>query len=160
MLALYKIGLKMRISSSSDEFTRRFIPPEFIDEQARSILKKGAVFSLHSTDIRNPKIKRLVIISECDANGIVGKVYINTNRQAPNSQLRLLNEGRAYLDHDSYVDCSRIYPDEFEGVLEKIKADLRCHIGNVSKDDMDLIIAELISARTISKKEKQKYGII
>jgi hypothetical protein len=134
-------------------------PKEDRDEHAERLLAKGAVLRLYSTDINNRKIKRLIIIGFAD-QGELGKIYINSNPQSDHSQIQLGASSRDYLEHDSYVDCSRIYEDDRNVLLEMIKADLSCCIGQVSSADMERIESFLKAARTIPLKQKRRFGLI
>jgi hypothetical protein len=134
-------------------------PKENRDEHAERLLTKGAVLRLFSTDINNQKIKRLIIIGFAD-QGTLGKIYINSNPQSDLSQIQLEASSRDYLDRDSYVDCSRIYEDDRDALLEVIKADLSCHIGQVSPADMEMIDLSLRTARTIPLNQKRRFGLI
>lgn len=136
-----------------------FFPEPEIDKHARSILTKGAVLRLQSADIWTPKIKRLIVIGCTDQGNNLGKIYINSEPQATHSQLLLESKNRPYLDRDSYADCSRIYEDEYNTVLDAVKHDLGCHIGNLSEEDMESIAKLLRACRTIPQKQKQKFGI-
>ncbi|RJQ58924.1 MAG: hypothetical protein C4530_09880 [Desulfobacteraceae bacterium] len=137
-----------------------YFPQAQIQTHVRSILVKGAVLKLHSIDIHNPKIKRLIIIGRSHSEDDLGKVFINTGPQAPASQIFLSKSGRPYLDHDSYVDCSRIYPDSFNEVFSRVQSDLSSYLGKVTDEDIALIIKTLSEAKTISKMEKTKFGIV
>lgn len=129
------------------------------DKHAERLLAKGAVLRLFSADINNQKIKRLIIIGTA-GQGILGKIYINSNPQSDHSQIHLEASSRDYLEHDSYVDCSRIYEDDNETLLEILKKDLSCYIGQVSTADMAMIEAKLRIARTIPPKQKRRFGLI
>jgi len=137
-----------------------FFPDEEIEKHAKAILTKGAVLRLFSCDIRVPKTKRLIIIGCAAPDGRLGKVYVNSAPQAVDDQLYLANTGREYLDRDSYVDCSRIYEDEYDVVLSAIKRDLGCHIGTVSMEDLQAITEQFQICRTIPKKQKIRFGIL
>jgi hypothetical protein len=134
-------------------------PQEKREEQAKRLFTKGAVLRLHSSDINNPKIKRLIIIG-FDDEQTVGKVYINSAPQSSYSQLGFGAEERDYLDHDSYVDCSQIYEGSYSYLIECVQSDLSCHIGTLSDKDMADIERELRVARTIPTKQKRRFGLI
>ena len=108
-----------------------FFPEEKRDKHADGLLAKGAVLRVFATDINNQKIKRLIIIGVTN-EGTIGKVFINSDPQSSHSQIPIKALNREYLDHDSFVDCSRLYEDERETLLEILKADFSCYIGQVS----------------------------
>lgn len=134
-------------------------PDKEKEEFAKGLLVKGAVLRLFSSDIDKVKYKRLIIIGFAEKN-CIGKVYINSNPQSNHSQIKLASSGRAYLERDSFADCSRIYEDDYQDMVRALKADLSCHIGNVSTDDMQQIESSLRAARTIAINQKRRFGLV
>lgn len=136
-------------------------PKEHKDQQARTMLVKGAVLRGYVPDIRNPKVKRLIIVGAKTKDGKVGKIYINTNQQASHSQILLENnDGREYLAHDTYVDCSEVYEEDYEEMVAALSKDFDRYLGNVSDKDMDLIEATIRACKTISPNKKKRFGIM
>lgn len=134
-------------------------PESTREEYSKRALSKGAVLRFFSRDIQNPKIKRLIVIGIADG-ATIGKVYINTGPQSAHNQIKLDASGRDYLDHDSYADCSRIYENDYAGLLTLIRDNPSCYLGQVCAEDLHRIQAELISAKTIPLKQKRRFGLV
>jgi hypothetical protein len=64
------------------------------------------------------------------------------------------------LEHDSYVDCSFLHLKQIDKLDEEFKNNRLESLGEVSEDDLNLIKGTLISASTISIKQKKDYGLI
>lgn len=98
----------------------------------------------------------------------IAAVYLNSelntnifrNKKMQALQIPLKEDGREYLEHDSYVDCSFLHVKQIEKLNEEFKQDRLESLGQTSKEDFDLIKGTLISADTISIKQKKQYGLI
>lgn len=115
-----------------------------------------------------PKIKRFVIIGINEELGRVGCLCINS-RVNPNiittshlQGLQFLMEAhdRPYIDHDSYLDCSRLYEDNFQRLQDKYVLDTRTYLGQLTEADLVRVKRLVISARTIEKRKKKRYSLL
>jgi len=89
----------------------------------------------------------------------------NLNRKTAWSiELESLNlffemDGRPYLDHNSWIDCSDLIIRDISEIQIIIQNRLAAVIGNVSAEDLSLIIQTLNQAHTIKGKTKKKFGL-
>ena len=131
-------------------------------------LKKEAVlrFNIDFTDL--PKIKRLVVLGINRRLGKVAISVINTEinpnvlrtKELRDLQLPLKSHGRPYLDHDSYLDCSRIFERDIESIRNTIITDIDTYLDQMSNIDIRSAEVKIRSARTIPVKLKKRYGFI
>lgn len=127
----------------------------------------GCVLKLFVNDTNPPKIKRFVIIGKNKENLSLASVYINStinqnvNWSTEQKALHLEFEcnGRSYLDHKSYIDCSKLYFKDLNEIEEAVEKRNDAIIGYVSEEDLELIISTVSRATTIKGKYKKKYGI-
>ena len=137
---------------------------DYID---RSI-SPGSVFRLISPHTNPPKIKIFVILAVTEDTFCVGILYINTDINVnlfPTPSLRALHnplkaKDWEFLDHDSYLDCSQIYELSFDQLKEKFKTDSDCYLGELEGDDFEQSVELVKSARTISLRDKRKFGLV
>jgi len=117
------------------------------------ILRKG----------RRDRSKFFVVIGEDIDRGIVGSLLINSNinanavctRELLDCQFPLKSSDYDFLDHDSYLNCSKIFP------LDKVKIRQEANeAGNLSSKDLPLVIDHIINSEVISMKEKKRYKIV
>lgn len=98
---------------------------------------------------------------------MVGIVFINTeinpkvfpSRELQNLHVFFSHQNRDYLDHDSYVDCSRIYDKDIKMIQNRLIDDIERLFGQLSEDDLQIILTKIQSSRTISNKQKLRYGL-
>jgi hypothetical protein len=117
-------------------------------------------------DTRPPKIKRFIIVGASTDSLTLASVYINTelnikvnyNLDLQCQHIELGIEGRAYLDHKSFVDCSKLKIIDCSELAEIIQNRPSVIIGSVSDDDLDLIKTQIIHSSTIKGKIKKRYG--
>lgn len=141
-------------------------PDSFKKDHASRNLRVGGVLKLKVLDANPPKEKRFIIVG-ITADGIsLATVYINSeiNRKC-NYSRELLglqhffeSAGRDYLDHDSYVDCSKIIPRDWSEIFQAVVKRPEAIIGQLSENDFSAIRNKIIGARTIKGKDKKKFG--
>lgn len=131
-------------------------------------LKKGAVLRFIIDFTEPPKIKRLVVLGVNERLGRVAVCVINTEinpnvlrtKELRDLQLTLESHGRFYLDHDSYLDCSKIFERDLQFIRNKIIADMGVYLDQMSDVDIRSAEAKISSARTIPVKLKKRYGFL
>jgi hypothetical protein len=141
-------------------------PEELRKGFAARNLKVGSVLKLHVTDTNPPKEKRFIVVGQSSDGICLATVYINTNvnlnihysEELRNLQLLLHAEGREYLDHDSYVDCSTLYIKQYPTILSECTNKPNVLIGTLSEEDLNIVKKKIISSPKIKGKEKKKYG--
>jgi hypothetical protein len=143
--------------------------PDSVREDFSSrMIQPGSVFRIPVTNTTPPKTKRLVILAISGDKACAGCLFLNSQIN-PNvfstARLRGLHlpleaDGREYLDHNSYLDCSDIKDMDLNGLKEIISRDPSQHIGKLNDTDLQTAKEKLKNAPTISKKQKEKYALI
>lgn len=143
-------------------------PDSFKKDYSERNIKVGSVIiSLDRSTIPIPKEKRFVIIGETPDHIALGTIYINSEinfnvirtQDLRDLQFEVLAEGRDYLDHDSYIDCSKIKLRNKAELLQLLKDKPEACLGEVSTHDLALIIQNVRGAITISPAEKASIGL-
>ena len=107
--------------------------------------------------------KFFVVMGENMDQGIVGSLLINSNintniirtKELLDCQFPLKGDEYDFLNHDSYLNCSKIFP------LDKVKIRREAHeVGNLNDRDLSLVIDHIINSEVISMKEKKRYRIV
>lgn len=143
-------------------------PDDFKSGFAKRKVVPGSVIKAFVKDTNPPKEKRFIVVAFDKSRVLLASVYINSkiNPKIFNSSelqalhIPLKSQGREYLDHDSYVDCSSIYEKETQSIIEIIKSRPAAVIGELSTADFALIKSTLRNAKTISTALKKKFGLI
>ncbi len=142
-------------------------PEEFRRQFADHHLQIGTVIRARVADTNPPKIKRFVIVGVSADKLALGTLYINSEinpnifptEELKRLHLRLEATGRTYLEHDSYLDCSRIYEKDHEAILEVLKTDTGSVLGQLAPDDLARLKQTVKAARTIAIRVKKKFGL-
>jgi len=143
-------------------------PDSLKEKLASNQLKVGSVLRYHVDNTTPPKIKRMVIVGFDREVVFFVYVFINSDinpNMFPTPVLRDLHieldpKGRTYLDHNSFVDCSKIREDNVEYIKSLLTIDSNIHIGNLSEDDCSNVLEKIRTAKTISVAQKRKYGLL
>ena len=143
-----------------------FFPEKDRREFAARKVSVGTVLKLKVFDTNPPKEKRFIVIGTTLDGLVLATIYINTTINPVinfSSELQALHiplekQGRKFLDHDSYVDCSKIVPRERSEIETAIQNRPDVVIGTLSTVDLQLIRKTIISAPTIKGKHKKKFG--
>lgn len=125
-------------------------------------LKPGAIFRAHVPHTTPPKVKRFIVIAINEAIFSMGLLFINSqvNPNLRNLNLFLTADQRTYLDNDSYLDCSRLYEWSLPLLRKKFVANPKIYLGHLCDTDMAKARQLVISAKTIERKLKQRYGFL
>jgi len=143
-------------------------PPEYRINFCKRRLKKGAVLRTTVDFTNPPKIKRFLIVGLSKENESVGVIVfnskINLNIHHAEAlrylQLKFKPDGKEYLDHASFLDCSIIYELKADTLLKKMVDDIGAVLGEMAEDDLIIVFERLKNAKTIPAKIKRKYGIV
>ena len=139
-------------------------PKEYREEYCERYFKPWAVFRLFSEETTPPKIKRFVLAGINEETGQVAILFINTdplrNQCLRKEQMFLESKGRPYLDHDSYLDCSKIYERSIEKIKEVFKNDTSAYLNMMSEGDIMAAKAVISKSRIIPLKTKEKYELV
>ncbi|MGJ8591715.1 MAG: hypothetical protein ACSHXF_04165 [Aquaticitalea sp.] len=143
----------------------------FSNEEKKSLLLPkgliiGTVIRAFATFTIPPKEKRFIIVGFKHNKIHIACVLINSdlNLNVNNTpelidhQLKLSSEGREYLDHDSFIDCSEIQSLDISDINKKIDENANIILGQVAKKDMDIIIKTMIDSDLIKGQHKKRCG--
>ena len=111
-------------------FSEHF-PESFRKEFASRNLKIGSVIRVYVNDTNPPKEKRFILVGQSFDKIIFASIFINSEvnpnvfhiQELKDLNLELSAKERAYLDHDSYADCSTIQKREASWLLALIEED-------------------------------------
>lgn len=142
-------------------------PQDLQDDYLKRSLKVGSVLKLFVNDTTPPKEKRFIVIGLSEDKLSLASLYINsevntsinwsTEQQA--LQLEFTVYGREYLNRTSYIDCSKFNYRNTKEIEQAIEARPDAIIGELSSQDLELIITTIRLATTINGKYKKRYGI-
>ena len=142
-------------------------PASYREQFAKDNLVPGSVIRCFVNDVTPPKEKYFVIIGTTSDKVLVGSIYINSvinpNRfntaYLKSLHLPVLQADYSFLDHDSYIDCSEIYPKEYSIIAQQIKEDNGLVKGNLTPSDLNKVLSVIKGAATISTTVKKQFGI-
>lgn len=149
--------------SLGDEF-----PNELREKSAKRNIKQGVVLRCEVGWFRDKsnRIKRFVIIGVSEESEEVGCLCINSNinedcipERLRKYHHKLEEQGREYLDHNSYINCSEIYTKNYNELKNKLAAEPEVKIGEMSEEDKIDIISIVRNAITITKRDLEKFDI-
>lgn len=145
-----------------------FFPNDFQETRFNDKIALGSVIKYFVEDTNPPKYKRMIVIGNSDDKVTVATIYLNSelnlnifrSRRMQDLQIPLEKEGRAYLEHDSYVDCSVLRVKQVHKLKATFDDSKLESLGIVSDDDLELLKSILLRADTISLKDKKAFGLI
>ncbi len=136
------------------------------EEHAKRGLQVGSVLKLRVVDTHPPKEKRFIVVGLTSDGVSLATVYINSDinlivNYSP--ELRQLqhyieSDGRDYLDHDSYVDCSQLITRDRAEIHYALMQRPEAFIGLLSENDLQTINGKILSSEKIKGKVKKKFG--
>ncbi len=141
---------------------------DFADEIARDTIKIGDVHLLvldrnngiTPKDGEKTRNKFFVVLGFDKDGNVIGGVVINSkiNNKLPNAitdyQLPITVKQCPFLDHNSYVNCSRLM------VAERTKFNGKTYRGEMSDELMELIIGTVKESPTMNKRMLADFGIL
>jgi hypothetical protein len=141
-------------------------PKDFQNDYTERALKIGMVLKLFVNDTKPPKEKRFIVVGFSEDKFSLASIYINSemnkninwSQEQQALQLELTSETREFLDWDSYVDCSKLIVRETGEIQTALASRPEVCIGQLSNQDLELIITTLRHASTINGKFKKRYG--
>ncbi|MDR2384137.1 MAG: hypothetical protein LBD80_00545 [Tannerella sp.] len=107
--------------------------------------------------------KYFVVVGQDRDKGLVGSLLVNSNvnfnvintKELLDCQFPLRKENYAFLDYNSYLDCSELFE------MDKIKIIKRgTEKGELTERDKMLIMEHLYNSDVISVKLKKRYKIV
>jgi hypothetical protein len=131
-------------------------------------LKEGAVFRLHVPHTSPPKIKIFVVIGIIRSINSLAFLFINSeinpnvikSQHLQGLQFPMAASGRAYIESDSYLDCSRLYEWSIESLKGNYISNTGIYLGQLSDVDLAKVKQLATSARTIERRLKRRYELL
>ncbi|MET7258021.1 hypothetical protein [Dyadobacter fermentans] len=126
----------------------------------------GTVLRMMVKDTTPPKVKRFIIVGESADSLTLASVYINTelnmtvnyNLDLRCQHLEFPADGRDYLDHTSFVDCSKLKIIERAELCAIIQNRPTIVIGKLDQQDFEMVRRQITCSTTIKGKIKKRYG--
>jgi len=143
-----------------------FFPQSYRDDFAERNIQKGSIIRVFVRDTRPPKIKRFIVVGFSQDKVLLGTVFINSEinpKIFTTEELRSLHisidaANNDFIDHDSFIDCSSIIERSYDEIKQLLSKDTECLKGIVSETTMKVISETISNAKTISAKQKRKFG--
>ncbi len=143
-----------------------FFPQYYRDDFAERNIQKGSIIRVFVRDTTPPKIKRFIVIGFSQDKVLLGTVFINSEINSKiftTEELRSLHisidaANNDFIDHDSFIDCSSIRERSYDEIKQLLSKDTECLKGIVSETTMSIITETITNAKTISVKQKRKFG--
>ena len=148
----------MSLADSFPESLRK----EFSDRN----VELGSVIKLYDQEADKEKWHILVGFNSDSISTVSVRINSEKNLNVFNTEfLRYLchhikKEKNNFLDHDSYVDCSKLIEWKTEKITSFVTVDPGVVIGRMEEIELDTIRSIIAGARTIEPKQKKKYGLI
>lgn len=126
----------------------------------------GTVLRVMVKDTTPPKVKRFIIVGESADSLTLASVYINTelnmkvnyNLDLQCQHIEFQASGRDYLDHNSFVDCSKLKIIERAELCTIIQNRPTVVIGKLAETDFEVVRRQITCSTTIKGKIKKRYG--
>ena len=126
----------------------------------------GTVLRMMVKDTTPPKVKRFIVIGESTDSLTLASVYINTelnmkvnyNLDLQCQHIEFTADGRDYLDHTSFVDCSKLKIIERAELCAIIQNRPAVVIGKLGQQDFEIVRRQVACSTTIKGKIKKRYG--
>jgi hypothetical protein len=144
-----------------------FFSDKYKEEFAKRNLKVGSVIKVYVSDTHPPKEKRLILVGISYDKIYFASIFLNSEINVnvfPTPTLKNLNvefksAEKEYLDHDSFADCSQIQKRKTDWLMEIISKDPSKILGELNNEDLELVLAKIKSAPTISPALKKTFGL-
>jgi len=142
-------------------------PDDIKETAAKAKLMPGTVLRAKVQDTNPPKEKIFVIVGINSDSTILATVYINSeinpnifkSDKLKSLHHRLSKTGRSYLDHDSFIDCSKVVQKNLEEVKNLIVSNPLVVVGVLSTTDLLMVTSAIQNAFTIDERIKRKFGL-
>lgn len=125
----------------------------------------GRVIKIYDTDLFNQKVKWFIVVG--DKGGQLACIYINTETrpidltpELQGSQLPLLTAQCAFLDHDSFADCSYLMEKDKGQINEILQKEGTRYLGDMPQNILLEIIRLVRVSDSVETIYKKKYGLM
>jgi len=139
------------------------IPIVFNNDNFDNLLQIGTVVAIEENGINHPKLNIILDIS----NGYisVASVFINSgidpsrisSAESRALQLPITPDECPFLDHDSFVDCSRIHDKSYSEYRNVVINSMSKRKGVISNTLLQTIFEKVRQSTNISPKQKKKF---
>ena len=141
-----------------------FFNGDLVRKAAERNVEPGNVIVCNIPLIDHPKF--LVPLSRRD--NLVGGILINSNinwnvnstTELAELQYPVLRRNNMFLDHDSFADCSQLFPQSYDALVDQLVSNSYTHIGKLVEDDLSEILRLVTASPTITKAELIRYGFV
>lgn len=143
-----------------------FFPGDLKDEFSRRNVKVGSVLRLKVHDTFPPKIKVFIIIGQTIDGFSLATLYVNSNvnininfsKELANLQIPISIKEYNFLDHDSFVDCSKLMMKDRAEIEQIISNRPEAFVDDLSEDQIKYFREIIRKSTTIKGKLKKKFG--
>lgn len=122
------------------------------------LVQGDVVRSMTGTIVNCDHQKMLVFVNEL--SGKVGLVTINSKpypKKGLETQLKINASDFAFLDHDSFVDCSSLFVKSIEEFKTLLKNGQVFRIGNLDTGTMDKIVLAASDSKLLKSFQKKFF---
>jgi hypothetical protein len=123
-----------------------------------NLVQGDVVRSMTGTIVNCDHQKMLVFVNEL--SGQVGLVTINSRpypKKGMETQLKICASDFAFLEHDSYVDCSSLFVRSVADFKSLMQNGQVCLIGNLDSDTMDKVVLAAADSRHLNALQKKFF---
>jgi hypothetical protein len=139
-------------------------PDELKKEFAKSNIELGTVIKIYDSEAK--KEKWHLIVGMDDGQVLIATVRINSEiniRCIPQSlrcfQIHVKKQDNYFLDHDSFVDCSKLLSYPINHFIDYIQKNTSSLIGKMEEKKFDEIRSTIAICHIIENKYKKKFGL-
>lgn len=143
-----------------------FFPQDIKDDFAKRNINLGETLLVRIPDfnVSYPKYWIIVAINREEIAGVVVNTEINKNifwnDELKKLNLPILQKEHSFLDYDSFIDCSQLNIQPHKEIFNAIVDNPKIVVGNITPELLKNIHLTIIGAKTISVKDKKKFGFI
>jgi hypothetical protein len=141
-------------------------PSSIREDFCKRKLIQGAVLRTMAEETNPPKIKLFVVWGAEESLNKIGVSFINSEIQSIKTaklkalQHPLLLKNNPFLDHNSFLDCSKIYEKDLQKVRDLFIGDTGIYLGDISPGDLSAAKQIIKNAITIETKLKKRYSFV
>lgn len=157
----------MNLEDKISEEVRRKLNEQYdMPKYYETELVVGCVLRMHVQDTNPPKVKRFVVVGKSGDNINLATVFINSRihpyiAEKPHlaeSQVHIDPGQCSFIDHDSYIDCSKIVSRSFQDIISGISADtIMGHLSDTLKTE---VLSRIKAAKNIPLARKKEFNLL
>lgn len=143
------------------------IPDDHLNSVYEKTITPGVV--VRYFDPRADKEKRVIVLGLDEEKVLVCYIRINsklntnihkTAEQQSTQYLIKKEDYKTFIDHDSYADCNSLIECRLKDLIDYIKNVPDAILGNIDRDELDVITSIVIQAPTSIPKTLKKYDLL